>query len=854
VAIAVFLVFIIFGVIFAFIFGDDIVDVFTGGEGDIEIIEDSVVYDGQSLNLTVKRVKEEGNLTGLRFLIENKFGESYIYEEEVTLNFEESKFISILTVGFIEDVTKVSIYPIFRVEQTQNEEIGNEEIYNLNPQQQSGIVSGSGSTGSSSSSGSTGSTGSSSTGSSNNDGSTDTGNGDGDGDGDEDGDGGSNVPVIIGEGWTEPVPTVYDISEYGFTDLNQPGSRIFYISNSGDDNTASIYFWDGVNIVDQEGSTTDEVGNVYGTDSMNPSDAVKPFKRWSYVAPRRGANEDVGSSWNGKQGHIGMPGGTSVSTRYEYPDWWLFKRGESFDLYEDFLSLALETNSSLEEINSGSLAVSGGKSETERQIVGAYGDLSEVRPRFYNPVIMFITRWKEPQPKHIAYLSLHFDGRGERRGQGFDFRYQDVSAVDILLEDLWIDGTTYGGSIGNTNAEITLRRVIITDAYKDSHSSHTQGLKWGANRDAKLRVEESILMRNGFSNGDPRNIDEWPLNLQEGDPDYDSYYYDKYNRNMYLSLEIDNMESGLFDSISLVGASPDQFRNGMRIERNFFYQGSIVLGANGGYPDEDGPTGSFVDNIVQRFNADGRAKKLGGQSGGGLILASGANQVEVARNILTSVQHKPKNDKTSAFTIRALAWECCQTFYYATRNNNIHDNIFDNVYDSSSDTLSAIKIEDGIAENKRGDLGWSDPGIKNNIIQNNVLINLNKEEWRYVPIGDAVEVNSQDTQFIDNTLYSSRDEAGDALDWEDPDRSLKTYLESIGVDVTSDDGYMEFFDESIQQRKGYWREEFTARPLVNYMREGFGMDELTGTVPLTSPEVEEPETQNFFQKLIDWFK
>tara|TARA_Y100000034_G_C6599163_1_gene260558 strand:- start:196 stop:489 length:294 start_codon:yes stop_codon:yes gene_type:complete len=62
------------------------------------------------------------------------------------------------------------------------------------------------------------------------------------------------------------------------------------------------------------------------------------------------------------------------------------------------------------------------------------------------------------------------------------------------------------------------------------------------------------------------------------------------------------------------------------------------------------------------------------------------------------------------------------------------------------------------------------------------------------------------------------------------------------------------FREAIQQRKGYWREEFTARPLVNYMREGFGMDELTGvddSIPLTSPKF---GSQNFFQKLIDWLK
>jgi hypothetical protein len=141
--IIIIIVLIILMITFAFIFREAIVGVFIGGAGGIEIFKESVVYDGHSLNLTVKRIKEEGNLVGLRFLIENKAGESYIYEEEVTLDFEESKFFSILTEGFIEDVTKVSVYSMFRG-QTGNEEIGEEDVYNLNPQQQAGIMSGGG--------------------------------------------------------------------------------------------------------------------------------------------------------------------------------------------------------------------------------------------------------------------------------------------------------------------------------------------------------------------------------------------------------------------------------------------------------------------------------------------------------------------------------------------------------------------------------------------------------------------------------------------------------------------------------------------------------------------------------------
>lgn len=52
-------------------------------------------------------------------------------------------------------------------------------------------------------------------------------------------------------------------------------------------------------------------------------------------------------------------------------------------------------------------------------------------------------------------------------------------------------------------------------------------------------------------------------------------------------------------------------------------------------------------------------------------------------------------------------------------------------------------------------------------------------------------------------------------------------MKSLGYKVTSVDGFDEFFTEATKQRKGNWRPEFTARALVNYMREGFGMPSLS---------------------------
>jgi hypothetical protein len=77
-------------------------------------------------------------------------------------------------------------------------------------------------------------------------------------------------------------------------------------------------------------------------------------------------------------------------------------------------------------------------------------------------------------------------------------------------------------------------------------------------------------------------------------------------------------------------------------------------------------------------------------------------------------------------------------------------------------------------------------------------------------------------------------EAASSEGWPDPDRSVKSYMESLGYTVHTTDGVREFMDECDKQRKGYWRPEFTALAVVNYVREGFGKSPITALAPVRS--------------------
>lgn len=602
-------------------------------------------------------------------------------------------------------------------------------------------------------------------------------------------------------GWSEFSPVKADTSQYSLTDIRQPGSRIFYISSSaGNDDDGEIYFWDGEYIIDSKGSRFDEAGELYGSDPSNPSGQIKAFRNWAYVAPRNDGS-DIGTPWTG--GMQGAPGAIDASTRYTYPDWWLFKRGDSFDLNADFLEYARRTNPNVSDVRNVNLAVSGGRSASERQIVGAYGPLSKDRPRFVNPPKAFVDRRdNSPTLKNVAYLSLYFDGRGERRGQAIYLYGQNNSSVNILFEDCWFDGTE-GAIIQRTSADVTIRRSIITDSWRAANeSSHVQGVFFYGNRDAIFRIEESILLRNGFGGGDP-SITGWPPTGEQ--------IYNVFNRNLYLSGECDNMNCGIFDSVSMVGASGDQVRPGMRIERNFFYQGYFAMGAHGGY-SMDAPTGTIINNVFQRYEGSGTNDNRG-QPGWGIELTSGSANVEITGNIVTSAQDAGRG---SAYSLRlsALYWFCYNhNFHYPTRNNWIHDNIFDSVA-----ARTAIIVSDGQGES----CGYMPPGVTGNRVENNIVIN-NSDNLYLYERSTASAPASNDTRFTSNKMYRSRQEAALANGWPGSERTLKSYMVDHGYEIGSEDGFIEYFNAATKMRKGKWDSTLTGPAIVKYFREGFGL-------------------------------
>jgi hypothetical protein len=158
--------------------------------------------------------------------------------------------------------------------------------------------------------------------------------------------------------------------------------------------------------------------------------------------------------------------------------------------------------------------------------------------------------------------------------------------------------------------------------------------------------------------------------------------------------------------------------------------------------------------------------------------------------------------------------DCYAPALYATRANRIHHNILD-----TGSSTAALSVTDGTYN---ACFGLVLPGVRGNEATDNVLLNTRLRESEYLPVAGAVGT-TPDTSYQRNQLHADRMAAASKLGWTDPDRTLKSYLVSKGLPVTSADGFPEYFERATQLRRGQWTPDYTSRAINAYIRTGFGM-------------------------------
>lgn len=636
----------------------------------------------------------------------------------------------------------------------------------------------------------------------------------------------------IGNWWSDLlVPNVHT-GAYTTPDIAQPGSRIYLIDpddgiDSIDYNVASYLYWNGTNLVDTTGSTTNPGnGQLYGTDPLNPNQAaIKPYKSWSFVAPHRNGNgRNASGDLMGVTGDdIGHERFNAGQGRVDKPDWWLIKEALAAPL-----DLAVDLARAGAGVNSGLSLPGGTGTGSLRQVLGRYGPGTGARPRIIGATrsggIMRRGYQADVIPRHMFIFGLHIDGHTRTlpdNGYPFlSFTSHPASSIDITFEDVWVDGRNNGIS-PDTNGRYRFRRCIMGDAFKAEGLGHFQNLYFEGTELAQLIIEDCLLYRGGF-NTDPKT--QWPPT--------GTMTFDAFRRNEYLAHHCDHANSHYRRNVSLVGASGTQFRLGMRVRNNFFLQGYVISAAGGG--DSQVDSGSFEDNVVQTFYGTGTNSNLG-QPPQGCQVAAGAQSFRVTNNIVTDQGLAPATATDHAFSIGPVIPSWNMFDVHPTRGVVISGNLA-----IRTNATNHYSVDDGIPTNTAGyvdngngtasyliDLGsgtnvpalYTYPGIVNNFINSNVHVGAASVRKVFTARGGTPVGASDPTKYGTDVFYADIATAAAALNWIDGTWNFKKYLQACGFTITSADGVKEYCEDIVPtMKKGTWRIDMTAPRINNSFR------------------------------------
>jgi hypothetical protein len=720
--------------------------------------------------------------------------------------------------------------------------------------------------------------------------------------------------VDIGtSGWTVNQWTTVNTGTFSRTHASQPGSRFYFIDPSQTvvttelaiDEAAEFYLWDGTNIIDQAGSTTDGFGQAYGTDPRhpNPLATIKAYKRWAHCGPRN-ASGDVGVAQDvGRQNPDALMRNTGA-----FNDGWFFKRGTTYQ-FDTAMTSWRSDKAMSPTMPSCGLMTPQGISATHRMYVGSYGPLTVERATITQPCGAMICRLTSGW-NHVLYQDLIFDGL-DRAGPNYEtlspastggaqcvrLLGNTSGTTDLVFEGCWVlrfkDGFALGANSPNQFlGKVTLFRCVVSDAWA-TNNQHAQGVFFTGTSASQLDVQQCLLYRNGFK------VD--PTAQASAQPDgVGSWVWNDFGRNFYISGRADNLDCLIINNTSLLGGSGDQVRCGMRVEQNFFYQGYFMTGAAGGYPPDVTASGSLIDNVLQRYKSTVSSSTA--HPGWGFLIGGGAYGVDATRNIFTIAQDSSADtsgvgygfrlpalwqDNTQGFTVR---------FQRATTNVDFHDNIIDCV------AASAVEEEDGETNTAANWwFQWMSPitgtvgegnvltctpvagytgspsyewyknsaaitgpaetastytqragdttvgvqiscrvtghsyaggpgGLVGNLVRNNIFSVASGTESRYTrSTGVGTPPTVTDTTYSGNTIYSGASAAAAAAaaaaaqGWGDPNRTLKTYTQSLNISVSSGDAYEEFINAFKYVRRGQFDDRFTGKRINNYIRQGRNM-------------------------------
>jgi len=631
--------------------------------------------------------------------------------------------------------------------------------------------------------------------------------------------------------WLVPSDGSHSLGAWGGSDAQEnttrdTGSKLLYFDTEAGDNAgAQVYWWDGKAIVDSDGNDADPAtGETYGADPLNPNEkAVRAFK--TATDAQCNAGSDLRLETHGREFGCLARG---------FPDWFLFRRGQRHTEFD--------------------AKFEGGRSEDEPLVVAAYGPLGDGRATIDKSDLFKSTTAGVPDLYyHIVFNGLNF-GDGYAMLGGSVSESTSGGPLTLHFEDCkFAEGD--GNRFEYLVSKAVVRRSII--AFSWDGDAHNQGY-YTSEDNTNVLFDEDIFYKNGYK-GDP---------LLDPDPKRDVF-----SRNIYEGGG-GQMAHTYRNIISADGASGGpQMRYGGLIENSLIIEGYWFSStdSNEHYPawveGQMGQSAVVRNNVgfILRYPTAKDPDTSGGSDenaapGDGYTLQSASFGAAIENNIISGAM---LTDELGGEPLTGLKLSPARTEYddgnsYTMKDNTFRGNIVYGVSTGLGLENDWIGTEGNVVEDNVFAVDRPVAGGASNIATTSQLVLQNNRFYSSSGL-------PTDAYMGDGNTLGARADAASSEKWSDPDRTLKRYVtEELGLtllDWADDDnldptlskirsdageeydptGMKTFMAVATNMRRGGvdeiptsgkpslhgdypWDARFTGTDVVNWIREGFGLD------------------------------
>ena len=568
------------------------------------------------------------------------------------------------------------------------------------------------------------------------------------------------------EGWTD-LPSLlvksdgsrsFGNTDGNFNDSRDKGSKIvFFNTETGDNESAEAYWWNGENIIDTDGKTVDADGEKYGTNPLHPNEkAIKAFK-YSVGTCRNAAGDPRLRSHN--YPHFGTVSGG-------YPDWYLFRRGQTHDTFDG--------------------SIDGGRNENEPLVIASYGPDSDGRA-IIDPATGQQTSFGGTSRDIVHPFSAHthgdtviwchevFAGLELHKGISKLGAHENCTSLGGGLPTLLIEDCKF------VNADMVYLPIKTTvyrsiSAFRWYAEAHNQGY-YTSGFDAATHFDEVIFYKNGYKT-DP---------LVNPDP-----VRDIFSRNVYEGGG-SQMGHEYHNTIFADGASGSpQMRLGGRCDNSLIIEGYWFTASNSNSPTntwlaDSRQTGrsAIVTNNVQFIykypnprdpDTDG-GSSVAAQPGDGFSLLGAAFGARIENNIVSGAMlcddlGFDEASVSAAYLISPALQEYQDGNSYTLKNDTLAGNI-------GYRTARGLQLQDD----------WTD--VTGTVIKDNVFVCANATGGNSDNLSEADQLSVRDNRFYSDRSLPDQDwvgegntsnsysDAAENENWPDPDRTLRRYVSEV---------------------------------------------------------------------------